>query len=193
VPDRSRRNAADHPRLDAEHVERMSGPGRRPERASEQNPGLRAVPTVTEGTADRTRFAITVSIDQRSVAARIIHSPEPNSIRPRPERAAWPATRMAIATTCAGPIRSRSSVTASSATQTTRVLWMKAASPDEARVSPSKKRGNGKLPPITEMAARLSQRPRTTAGSRTRNPPHLAAATPTTSRTRAAVAFLKVV
>ena len=95
----------------------------------------------------------TTSIAQSSVAAKIISSPVPIAIVPAsPAIAAWPATSSPIAAKCGHASRSRSSGTASRATQITSVLWMNAACVEEARASPSKKRTKATLPPMTPSA-----------------------------------------
>ena len=66
--------------------------------------------------------------------------------------------------------------TASSATQTTSVFWMNAACVASARASPSKKRTNGTLPPITATREQREPRARPASQARATRAPRRAAA-----------------
>jgi hypothetical protein len=86
-------------------------------------------------------LASTTSTAHSSVAAKIIASPRPrwglNAVPNPPDNTACPTTSKATAPNCSAPSRSPSTLTASSATQTTSVLLMNCAcaGPDVACAS----------------------------------------------------------
>ena len=160
---------------------------------AERHPRRGERPRLEPATRRLTRITSTA---QSSVAARIIASPLPNATVPgvAGEPCLARRRRARSRATCAGPSRSRRSGTASSATQTTSVLWMNAACVAVARESPSKKRTNGTLPPTAASATSPSHCRRDVG----RAPIRLAAcerraARATSRRTTPATAFFAVV
>ena len=112
----------------------------------------------------------------------IIVSPEPQRMPSGGRTRAWPTSRTTRAMSGATPSRSPRNGTASRATHTNSVFWMKAALGALAWARPEKNRMNGMLPPITPTRTTPTQLRRSSDRTSRAAPRPTAAAMRTHSR-----------